>query len=79
MELFFDSYEKNPFEEELEYRIEGASDMDAKAMYRLFVKNLVAFVYYETSCPFAFEFYSGYKQPLLHRILFMVDFLKVCF
>lgn len=71
MELFFDSYEKNPFEEELEYRIEGASDMDAKAMYRLFVKNLVAFVYYETSCPFAFEFYSGYQAaPATQDIIY---------
>lgn len=62
MELFPDLYEENPFEQKIAYRVEGAAQMDAKSLYQLFVKNLVAFVFYETNYHSYHEYYTPSYQ-----------------
>lgn len=65
MELFPVLYSENPFEEALTFRIEGASNKDVKALYQLFVKNLVAFVYYKTNYHYNHLFYEFENQEHL--------------
>ena len=65
MELFPVLYSENPFEEALTFRIEGVSNKDVKALYQLFVKNLVAFVYYKTNYHYNHLFYEFENQEHL--------------
>ena len=47
MELNPDFYEENPFDKEPFFRVAGAAAMTDEQLNELFVKNLIAFVYYQ--------------------------------
>lgn len=48
MEFTPELYTENPFELDMHFRIAGVSKMNEKDMYALFVKNMIAFVYFKT-------------------------------
>lgn len=49
MELTPELYTENPFKLDLNFRVAGASKMNEKELYALFIKNMIAFVYFETN------------------------------
>lgn len=51
-------YESNPFLQPKGLRVEGAAQMDTERLYALFVKNLIAYVFYEDS----FYFYDAISE-----------------
>ena len=48
MEFTPEFYTENPFEFDAQFRVAGASKMNTKDLYALFIKNMIAFVYLET-------------------------------
>lgn len=48
MELTPEFYTENPFQLDENFRVAGASKMNTKDLYALFIKNMIAFVYFET-------------------------------
>lgn len=63
MELTPELYTENPFELDAHFRIAEVSKMNEKDLYALFVKNMIAFVYFKT------DYYDcEVRSPNLHGI-----------